>query len=126
MARSVDEILQSTCDSLFPDAMGARKVSMDSRDCDGDTPLHVLLWRRDMEGVRTLIGLGADVDAIGDMGQTPLHVALSRDLPEAVALLLDAGASTQVRCEFGDTAAERADKLTGPAALAFRRWRPSR
>jgi hypothetical protein len=34
-----------TCDTLFPEAMGTRVVALDSRDADGDMPLHVMTHR---------------------------------------------------------------------------------
>ena len=48
--RTLEEVLLSTSEHLFPDQLGEAKVTIDSADCDGDTPLHVLIWRGDVEG----------------------------------------------------------------------------
>ena len=117
--RSIEEILQSASDVLFPAELGERRVEIDSTDCDGDTPLHVMLWRKDAVAVKQLIAAGAAVNAIGDMGETPLHVAVSQDLPEGVAALLEAGANPDIRCEFGDTPRQRAQARGRELALFF-------
>jgi uncharacterized protein len=78
-ARTLDEVLQPTSDTLFPVDLGERAVSINSTDCDGDTLLHVLIWRGDNPGAHLLIENGADVNAVGDMGDTPLHIALRKD-----------------------------------------------
>jgi ankyrin repeat protein len=101
--RTLEEILQSTSDALFPADLGQRRVTIDSRGCDGDSPLHVLLWRRDFGGARTLIEAGAKLDAVGDMGETPLHVAIRQNAAEIVDALLAAGADPDIRSEFGQT-----------------------
>jgi ankyrin repeat protein len=101
--RTLEEILQSTSDALFPAELGRRHVAIDSRDCDGDTPLHVLLWRKDFSGVKDLIEAGADPNAIGDMGETPLHVAIHQEVPDIIELLLAAGANADISSEFGET-----------------------
>ena len=106
--RTLEEVLQSTSDVLFPEALGRAPVTIGSADCDGDTPLHVLLWRGDNDGALLLIQHGADVDAVGDMGETPLHVAIATGNRTAIAALLGAGASTEIVSEFGESAADKA------------------
>ena len=97
--RSLDEMLQSTSDVLFPAEMGKHIVTLDSRDVDGDTPLHVMTWRGDRVAVRALIEAGAEIDAVGDMGQTPLHVAVMRDDEFLVEVFLLAGADPRRRVQ---------------------------
>jgi ankyrin repeat protein len=123
--RSVEEILQSTSDALFPADLGNRRVAIDSRGCDGDTPLHVLLWRKDTDGTKLLIAAGADTNAVGDMGETPLHVAVSQELLDVIEALLSAGASPDIRSEFGDTPRERAAARGGVAAELLKRAAPN-
>ncbi len=109
--QTLAEVLASVSDTLFPADFGEHPVALDSRGSNDDTPLHVLLWREDADGVAVLIAAGADVNAAGDMGKTPLHVALwTRDRP-LVEALLRAGARTDVRSEFGFTAADKAADL---------------
>lgn len=108
--RTLKEVLQSTSESLFPAELGKAKVKIDSTDCDGDTPLHVLIWRGDTEGAILLIASGAPIDVIGDMGETPLHVAISKNDTRAISALIEAGARTDIVSEFGETAMEKAAK----------------
>ena len=68
--RSLAEILASTPDILFPAELGRAPVTLDSTDCDGDTPLHVMVRRNDIHAVQTLIEAGAKLNGIGDMGKT--------------------------------------------------------
>jgi uncharacterized protein len=118
--RTLDDVLQSTSDVLFPDELGERRVSLSSRDAEGDSPLHVLAWRSDDEGVGMLIDAGADVNAIGDMGETPLHVAIHRRCLPVAARLLRAGAQLDIRSEFGVTPLEMATEAGGEIAALLR------
>jgi ankyrin repeat protein len=120
--RSVDEILQSTSDVLFPDALGERVVDIGSKDVDGDTPLHVMAWRADHYAVELLIEAGATIVAVGDMGQTPFHVAVMREDERLAALLLRAGADANIRSEFGDTPCELAEKQGGVMHKLFAQY----
>jgi ankyrin repeat protein len=102
--RTLAEILQSTSESLFPADLGTRTVTLQSVDSDGDTPLHVLIWRGDTHGAQVLIENGANVDAVGDMGETPLHVAIRKENLTVVRALVEAGAKTDIVSEFGESA----------------------
>lgn len=108
--RDLDEILQSTADALFPDVVKGAKVEVVSRSSDGNTPLHVMAWRGDVEGVRVLLACGADPNAIGDMSETPLHVACRVESPAIVEALLGAGARTDLRSELEVTPSEIAQE----------------
>ena len=111
--RSVEEILQSTSDVLFPAKMGKHKVKLNSQDCEGDTPLHVIIWRQDTFAAKRLIEAGAKIDAIGDMGETPLHIALKTGNYDVAEALVRKGARTHVRSEFGETALDIARSTGG-------------
>lgn len=115
----MDEILQSTSDVLFPAEMGEKRVEIASRGTEGDTALHVMVWRDDVLGVIALIEAGAEIDAIGDMGQTPLHVAVMKQNEHIAEVLLNLGANPDVRSEFGDTAGELAISQGGPMKRLF-------
>jgi len=119
--RSLTEILASTSDTLFPQDMGQHPVAIDSVDVVGDTPLHVLVARKDVYSVRVLIEAGANVDAIGDMGETPLHVAMRVQCLGAVEALLLAGAKIHIRSEFDETAQEKAKSIGGDIEKLFKR-----
>ena len=117
--QSLDEILQSLSESLYPDKMGNAKVKINSTDVDGDTPLHVLAGRCNIYGLEVLIESGAEVNAVGDMGETPLHVAISQNDMKAIQLLLNAGANINIKSEFNETAKEKAVKIGGEIAKLF-------
>jgi len=93
---------------MFPAELGERAVAIDSIGVGGDTPLHVMAWRNDVEGVEILIRAGADVNAKGEMDETPLHIAVTQRNIPMIQVMLKAGARTDIRCEFGDTPRERA------------------
>jgi ankyrin repeat protein len=57
-------------------------------DCDGETPLHVLIWRGDAEGALLLIE--------------------NKNEKRVINALLEAGARTDIVSEFGQTQAEKA------------------
>lgn len=115
----MEQILASCSDTLFPAEMGEATVTIDSRDVDGDTPLHVMLWRDNTYGALLLIEAGADINAIGDMSETPLHVAVGKGNLAAVEALLKAGARTTDKSEFGKTPKERAAELGGDMQRLF-------
>jgi ankyrin repeat protein len=115
-SRTLEEVLQSTSDVLFPAEIGEKRVAVGSVGIDGDTPLHVMVWRNDMEGARLLVTAGADVNAVGDMGETSLHVAVRQGNAQLVVLLLQAGADPDIRSEFGKTAREEAAATGGAIA----------
>jgi uncharacterized protein len=106
---------------LFPADLGLARVEVASRDVDGDTPLHVVVWRNDEYAAKLLLEAGAEPNAVGDIGATPLHVAVRARSTGLVRLLLLSGADPNIRCEFGDSAFERADAIGGELAREFRR-----
>lgn len=119
---SLEAILASVSDVLFPVDLGEHPVAIDSTGPDGDTPLHVMVWRTDRHAVNVLIEAGADVNAMGDMSETPLHVAIGREDLPIIEALLKAGAKTNIRSEFNETAAERAAKKGGEIAKLFNQY----
>jgi ankyrin repeat protein len=113
------QLLHSTSDQMYPPSGGDRLVTLQTRDCMGDSPLHVLLRRRDVRGARRLVEAGIDVNAVGDMSETPLHIAVGQGLTEAVLFLLAAGADPDLRSEFGHTPRESAHRQGGAMADCF-------
>ncbi|MBN2414526.1 ankyrin repeat domain-containing protein [bacterium] len=51
-------------------------ASLEERDANGRTPLHLACFRADVPMVRFLIGHGADAGAVTNAGLTPLHWAV--------------------------------------------------
>lgn len=109
MTRTLEQVLASTSDVLFPAKVGEATVTLTSRSSEGDTALHVMAWRRDHEAARILIESGADVNAIGDMDQTSLHVAVVQRDETMVRLLLEHGAHYDLVSEFGLTARQETE-----------------
>lgn len=111
----MEDVLASCSAALFPDQLGKARVNLSSVDCDGDTPLHVVLRRNDNDAALLLIAAGAKVGAVGDMSETPLHIAARLANREVIAALLRAGADPEAVSEFGQTprslAAARGIKL---------------
>lgn len=115
----MEEMLASCSDSLFPEQMGDAPVGLDSRDVDGDTPLHVMLWRDNTYAALAFIKAGADVNAAGDMSETPLHIAVKKRNGSAIEAMLQAGANTTIVSEFGQSPKDIADGLGGQIARLF-------
>ena len=97
-----------------------RCPNIDSVGYDGDSPLHVMAWRSDLEAVQILIRAGANVNAQGEMDETPLHVAVRQRNVLMVTAMLEAGARTDIRSEFGDTPKELALSEGGSVAKLFK------
>jgi ankyrin repeat protein len=116
------KVLASASDVLFP-ANPDTNVQLDSAGPCGDTPLHVMARRADMEAIKLLVEAGANVNAVGEMGETPLHVAVQKGHAQIVEVLLNAGALTTIRSEFDKTPAELAADLGGNVALILNRSR---
>ena len=74
---------------------------------------------RDLEMVRVLISLGADVNAVNSSGYSPLHRAAVLGTTAIVEELLKAGADVNLKTDDGETALVYAEKRnrTSNAAL---------
>ena len=75
---------------------------LNARDTDESTPLHCGSWKGNVEAVKVLLELGADVNAQNKnnyWGNTPLHAA-AHDNQRAVAELLIANGA-DIHAEFG-------------------------
>jgi len=110
-SRNLEQLLQETVDTLFPAGNAPTPLSVRMADSEGDTPLHVYLWRNDGWAVKTLLDAGADPNAVGDMGETPLHVAARKASAETLAALVAAGAREGAVSEFGQTPAQLAEEM---------------
>jgi ankyrin repeat protein len=109
--RTVDALLRDIADVMFPGEDPPPPITPTTTSPEGDTPLHVYLWRNDEAAVETLLANGGDANAVGDMGETPLHVAVRQGSARIVALLLAAGADERVVSEFGQTPLALAQSL---------------
>jgi ankyrin repeat protein len=109
--RTLDDVLQDIAHVLFPGDDSPRRIALTTTDNDGDTPLHVYLWRNDPHAVRVLLAHGASINAIGDMGETPLHVAVRKASPSTLAAILAAGAREDIVSEFEQTPLQLAQEI---------------
>ena len=120
--KNLSRILHSVSDVIYPEELGTKKIEPDSKNSDGDTPLHVLCWRKNKEGVRTLLDAGVNVNAIGDMGETALHIAVLQSDEPITELLLKSGANPHIRSAFGETPYEKAMKKGGNIELLIKKY----
>ena len=70
----------------------------------GDTPLHVVVARRDLTWVQFLAAKGANVNARNNRGETPLQIASNLGFAEGVEILLKLGAKVDEPNSTGETA----------------------
>lgn len=82
----------------------ARGASIEARDKNGNTVLHVAAEHNQLDCLDRLIAEGAVVDAINHKSVTPLMIAAEREAADCVERLLAAGASVEARSEYCVTA----------------------
>ena len=70
----------------------------------GDTPLHIVVARRDLTWVQFLVAKGANVNARNNKGETPLQLASNLGFSEGVEILLKLGAKVDEPNATGETA----------------------
>ncbi len=70
----------------------------------GDTPMHIVVARRDLTWVQFLAAKGANVNARNNKGETPLQLASNLGFSEGVEILLKLGAKVDEPNATGETA----------------------
>ena len=70
----------------------------------GDTPMHIVVARRDLTWVQFLASKGANVNARNNKGETPLQLASNLGFSEGVEILLKLGAKVDEPNATGETA----------------------
>jgi len=90
----------------LPEFSGIHLRSVHQSGNFGDFPLHVALWRGNVEEVECLLAAGADPNVKGERGYTPLLIAEYKHLPEIASLLINAGAADDVPNDDGTTVRE--------------------
>ena len=122
--QSLEEILFRASAVMYPDKPPT-VIAVDSRDVDGDTPLHKAVMWGDRYAVQALIEAGAQVDAQGDMGCTPLYLATLRDDVQVAQTLLNHGANPDIPSELGGTPRSLASDRGNSSMVAVFRVRPN-
>ncbi len=97
-------------------------VCLNSFDELDYTPLCWAAYNGDVEMARLFIEAGADINCHNGRraGETALNVAVENSKVDVVALLLQFGASISVPGWMGNTAMDRAERLTGPNGKKIR------
>lgn len=101
-AETLEQFLQRAGDTLFP-AGKPKVVSVNSKNYDGDTPLHIAALIGDRQAARLVLQAGANVNAKGDMSASPLHYAVMSGHAQVAELLLRHGADPDAQNELGST-----------------------
>jgi hypothetical protein len=76
------------------------KESLEAKDKDGNTGLHVAAQLDNIEAVNLLLKAGADVKAKNEQGRTPLHVAAEKSV-NSISPLLDGKADIEAKDKDG-------------------------
>ncbi|HBT82140.1 MAG TPA: hypothetical protein DEB35_01465 [Desulfuromonas sp.] len=105
--------LQSFLDDIheLPDFASFDEITIYTKNCLGETPLHFAAIRGDVEAVEALIKAGADINAQGEHHYSPLHEAVEQGHPEVVRLLIGACARKDLKDSDGATPVELAELL---------------
>ncbi len=82
------------------------------------TPLCLAIAKGDIDGVKKLIELGADVEKKSN-GMKPIHFAARYNQVEIMKVLVEAGAKTKSRCDKGYTALKHAELSNADAVTAY-------
>jgi len=80
-----------------------KRVNVNARDANGETPLHRAVERGMPRLSKMLIDTGANVRARSKHGETPLHLAALHADPVLAELLLAAGADANARNDAGES-----------------------
>ena len=76
------------------------KVDHTTRNCVGDTALHIAVIRGNFEIVKELLSVGADHSQKGEHGFTPLHEAVLHDQRKIIPILMESGADPLVKNDW--------------------------
>ena len=80
--------------SQIATALVSNGSNTEAKDRNGWTPLYYAIISDEEDNVRTLIGLGADIDATDSKSKTVFNFAISCGKIGPAQMLLDAGAKT--------------------------------
>jgi ankyrin repeat protein len=119
------EVLDRYREEELPEFLGISLKDVNQAGNSGDRPLHVAIFRGNMDEIAALVAGGADVNAFGDLGNTPLHEAAAQGHLEAVKFLLAKGASPDKKNEFDESVLDVAQwKGNDEIVQLLTSWRP--
>ena len=81
-------------------------LDVNIKDGYGQTPLHHLMFGKNVKSVKALLENGASLELKDEFGQTPLHYAVSsafEDNAETIRFLISSGANIETRDTNGET-----------------------
>lgn len=79
-------------------------VSINTRNADGETPLHLAIWLGNHDLAYWLVERGVDMEIKDNKGRTALHRAVNMGQYQTVCMLLNAGANVNATVsDTGDT-----------------------
>jgi cytohesin len=78
-------------------------VAIDTRDADGETPLHYATTLNRPALIRALVEAGADINVQNEYGFTPVSLASRHGYAECVKALVEGGAQIEARDVHGGT-----------------------
>jgi len=76
-------------------------ANVNTKDLNGDTPLHSALLYHNTDNIRILLEGGADTELVNNIGRRPIHIASDS---ESLQLLLDHGARVDAQDRVGNAA----------------------
>lgn len=97
-------------------------ASVNARDCDGKTALHIASNETSHVVAAILLNHGADIDSADNTGMTPLHDACKNGSLDKVKVLLKRGANVNIQDCSGDTPAHVAVSYGYPSVLRQLIW----
>lgn len=89
----------------------ANGSEVNTKDQDGETPLHYAAEHGDKHVAELLIANGADVNARNNTGETPLHCATLWAYKDVIELLIANGADIGLKTKTGSTALQIATEM---------------
>lgn len=90
----------------FTDFEDISPLTPHSKARTGDTMLHAVVIREEIDDARILLRRGASPNEPGELGFTPLHMAALRKNLDLLKMLLTFGADLSLLNDFGQTAIE--------------------
>ncbi|XP_054461142.1 protein phosphatase 1 regulatory subunit 27b [Anoplopoma fimbria] len=87
----------------------AKRVNLDTIYHNGMAAIHEAVLSGDLECVKLLVNLGADVHQRDEEGWTPLHMACSDGFPHIARYLLKLGADPELENDCGEKPSDLID-----------------